>query len=81
MITDIAIPEEPEDRCVQCKGTFQFHVENPGGVRYLVPKEPTYAWLTEEVEVTSATYDIRVCYVYKIHVPGMGIQSWKGNSN
>lgn len=68
MTTDIAIPEEPEDKCRECGATFQFHIENPGGVRYVLPKELTAVWslVEPELDITDAMYDIRTCYVYKL---------------
>ena len=69
MKTDIAIPEEPEDRCKQCGAPFQFHMDNPSGVRYIDPADvqPVVLSFEEEHEAPWVIeHKVRTCYVYKL---------------
>lgn len=79
MNTDIAIPEEPEDRCHECRTTFQFHLEHPQGVRYVKFQEPMKHWVITDQEPRNyePVLDVHVCYVYKIGPYGRPFSRWE----
>lgn len=58
--------EDAIDKCSMCGSTPQFHLQNPQGVKFLIPGKMNFQFLGENEEIipVNTQYDYMVCTNY-----------------